>query len=72
MFRSIRKSFHVLLINVCLANCEFDLTGVILGSLEHTKELCYSVAVLLHVFLLSQFMLMSVTMFDTIIIMLVN
>ena len=56
----------MLLINVCLANCGFDLTVVILGSLEHTKELCYSVAVLLHFFLLSQFMLMSVTMFDTV------
>ncbi len=66
IFRTIRKSFHVLLINVCLANCGFDLTVVILGSLEHTKELCYSVAVLLHFFLLSQFMLMSVTMFDTV------
>ncbi len=48
LFRSIRKSFHVLIINVCLANCGFDLTVVILGSTEYTKEGCYSVSVLLH------------------------
>ena len=66
LFRTIRTSFHVLIINVCLANCGFDLTVVILGSTEYTKELCYSVAVLLHFFLLSQFMLMSATMLDTV------
>ncbi len=64
LFRTIHTSFHVLLINVCLANCGFDLTVVVLGSLEYTKEGCYSVAVLVHFFLLSQFMLMSVTLFD--------
>ncbi len=69
MFRTIRTSFHVVLINVCLANCGFDLTVVTLGSLEsleYTKEACYSVAVLIHFFLLSQFMLMSATMLDTV------
>ncbi len=64
MFRTIRTSFHVLLINVCLANCGFDLTVVVLGSTKYTRELCYSIAVLVHFSLLSQFMLMSVTMFD--------
>ena len=66
LFRTIHTSFHVLLINVCLANCGFALTVVVLGSLEYTKEACYSVAVLIHFFLLSQFMLMSVTMLDTV------
>ena len=66
LFRTIRTSFHVLIINVCLANCGFDLTVVILRSLQNTKELCYSVAVLLHFFLFSQFMLMSATMLDTV------
>ncbi len=56
----------MLLINVCLANCGFALIVVVLGFLEYTKEGCYSVSVLLHFFLLSQFMLMSVTMLDTV------
>ncbi len=63
LFRTICTSFHVLKINVCLANCGFDLTVV---TTEYTKKLCYSVAVLLHFFLLSQFMLMSATILDTV------
>ena len=66
LFRTIRKSFHLLIFNLCLANCGFNLTVVILGSTEYTKEACYSVSVLLHYSLLSQFMLMSVTMLDTV------
>ncbi len=67
LFRTIHTSFHVLLINVCLANCGFALTVVVLGSLvKYIQEACYSLAVLLHFFLLSQFMLMSVTMLDTV------
>ncbi len=65
MFRTIYTSFHVLVINFCLANCGFDLTVVILGQLTNSK-VCYIVSVLLHFFLLSQFMLMSVTMLDTV------
>ncbi len=75
LFRTIHTSFHVLLINVCLANCGFALTVVVLGSLvKYIQEACYSLAVLLHFFLLSQFMLMSVTMLDTVcsFLMLVN
>ncbi len=67
MFRTICTSFHVLIINLCLANCGFDLTVVILGSIAiHPEKMCYTVAVLLHFFVLSQFMLMSVTMLDTV------
>lgn len=66
LFYYIHNVFHLLIVNMCLANLAFNLVVVILGSLDEVHGLCYAVSVLLHFFLLSQFMLMSTIMLATV------